>query len=371
MCNIENCSNNGNFFIYPNKNEKFCSKHKKPYMKYILHYCIEIDCLEYSSYNYENKPRRFCKIHKKDNMENRRHPECINKNCYLKATFNIPNEKPQFCKKHADLDTMIDVRHEKCIVKYCFGRRIYNLINLSPLYCSLHKTDDMIDVNSKKCQVKDCYGTRVYNFYGLNPSYCYKHKEDNMINTKHTKCEKCDKQASYNIKGMSPKYCVKHCDKKTMVNVVSKRCEKCKKTIILSKYTYCALCDDKQRIFKKQEYRVRDFLELNNFEFVHNIRIDINTEIYYYPDFLFELSEFIIILEVDENKHSGYCKKKEVKRMDDIKNTLYKPVKFIRYNPDLNKITMEEKESKLLETINEWTTKNIEEFNDNVLYLFY
>ena len=88
-------------------------------------------------------------------------------------------------------------------------------------------------------------------------------------------------------------------------------------------------------------------------------------------DFLFELSEFIIILEVNENKHSGYCKKKEVKRMDDIKNTLYKPVKFIRYNPDLNKITMEEKESKLLEMINEWTTKNIEEFKDDVLYLFY
>jgi len=57
--------------------------------------------------------------------------------------------------------------------------------------------------------------------------------------------------------------------------------------------------------------------------------------------------------------------------MNDIKNILDKPVKFIRYNPDLINITMEEKESKLLETINEWTTKNIEEFKEDVLYLFY
>jgi len=310
MCNIENCSNNGNFFIYPNKNEKFCSKHKKPYMKYILHYCIEIDCLEYSSYNYENKPRRFCKIHKKDNMENRRHPECINKNCYLKATFNIPNEKPKFCKKHADLDTMIDVRHQKCIVKYCFGRRIYNLINLSPLYCSLHKTDDMIDVNSKKCQVNDCLGTPVYNFIGLNPAFCSSHKKDKMINTKHTKCEKCETQASFNVKGMSPKYCVEHYDKETMINVCAKICQKCKKTQVRNNYNFCASCDDERRIFKKQEYRVRDLLEINNFNFIHNRRIDINKDIYYYPDFLFDLTDYIIVLEVDENKHNCYCKKK-------------------------------------------------------------
>lgn len=371
MCSIVDCINNGNLFIYPNKNEKFCNKHKKSYMKYLSQYCIEIDCLGYAIYNYENKPRRFCKTHKKDGMINKKHRECKFLNCGLKAGYNIPGETPKYCKTHADLNTMIDVVHETCIIKSCGKRRIYNLENLNPLYCKEHKTDDMIDVNNQKCEYVDCFKTRVYNFCGLNPVYCLEHKKDDMINMKHTRCLKCDTQASFNIKGMPPRYCVKHYDKKTMVNVVSKRCENCKKTIILSKYTYCALCDDKQRIFKKQEYRVRDFLELNNFEFVHNSRIDINTEIYYYPDFLFELSEFIIILEVDENKHIGYCKKKEVKRMNDIKDTLYKPVKFIRYNPDLNKITMEEKESKLLETINEWTTKNIEEFNDDILYLFF
>ena len=45
-----------------------------------------------------------------------------------------------------------------------------------------------------------------------------------------------------------------------------------------------------------------------------------------------------IILEVDEKQHSKYCSKKEIKRMEEIRKKLNKPVKFIRYNPDCKKV---------------------------------
>jgi hypothetical protein len=86
---------------------------------------------------------------------------------------------------------------------------------------------------------------------------------------------------------------------------------------------------------------------------------------------LFELKEYIIILEVDEKQHRRYCSKKELKRMADIKQKLDKKVKFIRYNPDLKGIKMEEKEEILLKTLNEWMNKSILEFNEEIVYLFY
>jgi hypothetical protein len=156
-----------------------------------------------------------------------------------------------------------------------------------------------------------------------------------------------------------------------MIDVKHKKCEKCNKIRVNDNYIYCASCDDEKRNIKKHEYRVRDVLEENNYKFYHNRRVNINGDIHYYPDFLFELKEYIIILEVDEKQHRRYCSKKELKRMADIKQKLDKKVKFIRYNPDLKGIKMEEKEEILLKTLNEWMNKSILEFNEEIVYLFY
>jgi hypothetical protein len=44
----------------------------------------------------------------------------------------------------------------------------------------------------------------------------------------------CGKRASFNIEGEKPLYCADHRDKKTMINVVSKKCKKCSKKPIFN-----------------------------------------------------------------------------------------------------------------------------------------
>lgn len=154
-----------------------------------------------------------------------------------------------------------------------------------------------------------------------------------------------------------------------MIDVRNKKCQKCSKVSVKNNYIYCALCDNEKRYIKKQEYHLRDVFEANNFTFLHNTRITITKKLYYNPDFLFETESFIFIVECDENAHRSYCKKKEEKRMDDIKNKIDKPVKFIRYNPDNKKFTDEHKEKVLIEIINDLLVG--ERFDETVLFLFY
>jgi hypothetical protein len=68
-------------------------------------------------------------------------------------------------------------------------------------------------------------------------------------------------------------------------------------------------------------------------EFIHNKSV-LNSfeEKRYFPDIRFELKDYDLIVEVDENKHRNYsC---EEKRMHEITSALNKPCVFIRYNPD-------------------------------------
>ena len=53
------------------------------------------------------------------------------------------------------------------------------------------------------------------------------------------------------------------------------------------------------------------------------------------PDLLLELGSHIIIVEIDENKHSGYDCSCENKRLMEISQDLqHRPIIFIRFNPD-------------------------------------
>jgi hypothetical protein len=53
------------------------------------------------------------------------------------------------------------------------------------------------------------------------------------------------------------------------------------------------------------------------------------------PDLLFDFITHIIIIEVDENKHTCYNAINKYERMKDISQDLqYRPIVFIRFNPD-------------------------------------
>jgi hypothetical protein len=53
------------------------------------------------------------------------------------------------------------------------------------------------------------------------------------------------------------------------------------------------------------------------------------------PDLLLDVGSHIIIVEVDENQHTGYDSSCENKRLMEISRDLqYRPIVFIRFNPD-------------------------------------
>ncbi len=53
------------------------------------------------------------------------------------------------------------------------------------------------------------------------------------------------------------------------------------------------------------------------------------------PDLLLDMGSHVIIVEIDENKHSGYDCSCENKRLMEISQDLqHRPIVFIRFNPD-------------------------------------
>ena len=56
------------------------------------------------------------------------------------------------------------------------------------------------------------------------------------------------------------------------------------------------------------------------------------------PDLLLDLGSHIIIVEIDENRHSTYPESCEAKRIQTIaEDTGFRPIVFIRFNPDAYK----------------------------------
>ena len=80
---------------------------------------------------------------------------------------------------------------------------------------------------------------------------------------------------------------------------------------------------------------VKDLLLEHKFEFKHD-KIPDQSCNKYRPDFILDCATHIIVLEVDENQHSGYQCLCEQSRMVNIHQDVGGglPVVFIRYNPD-------------------------------------
>ena len=181
----------------------------------------------------------------------------------------------------------------------------------------------------------------------------------------------CEKQAVFGNPSEKAMYCAIH-KEDSMIDVVSKRCTSCKLFQAKKRTNYlCIYCNpEKSNNRKSKENIVKEFLESNNFDFVHNKQIINDCCLKYRPDFLFDCGSYFVVLECDENEHSGYEKDCEIIRMNNISSGNRLPTLFIRYNPDLKGIRQKKKHSKLLETLN--TCLNFEMLLDPTpRYLFY
>jgi len=238
-----------------------------------------------------------------------------------------------------------------CIHPGCKTRPNYNTEGeTKPLYCSAHKKDGMVDVISKTCCEEGCKTRPNYNTEGeTKPLYCSAHKKEGMVDVKNKTCceEGCKTRRIYNTEGETkPLYCSAH-KKDGMVDVISKTCksEWCS-TRIRQKYDgYCLFCfmnlfPDKPvtRNYKTKEFAVVEYVKTRfpGVDWVEDKSVN-NGCSKKRPDLLLDLGYQILIIEVDENQHtgSGYECSCENKRIMELSQDVgHRPIVFIRFNPD-------------------------------------
>lgn len=244
------------------------------------------------------------------------------------ATFGIAEDKikKRFCKKCIDFITdneniVILDNHKKCIFDDCDNRPSYNYKDKKPIYCKIHALevnkqnhkyegiDDInyiVDVIHDKCENVNCYIRGVFNFPNeKNGKFCKKHKEDDMVDVVSKKCEKC------NIKQVNGVY---------------------------NGGKYCAMCYNGDVDTKHlKEDIIKEELKKMYPEMDFQTKIQLRYEdTLIYPDIMIYNDLYNIIIEVDENQHKRdyYSKERESLRIFNIIKASEKFVYLIRINPD-------------------------------------
>jgi len=152
-----------------------------------------------------------------------------------------------------------------------------------------------------------------------------------------------------------------------------RKCRSCKlfQTEKINNYL-CSYCnpDKKNKRLKTKELKVKTFLEEQGYNFDYNKKCNLDKNCQtYFPDFMIDCNSFFIIIECDENAHSGYDPECERIRENNICFSLGLPCVFLRFNPDKKKIKMKIKE-KVLKSYIEYY-KNKENCDNETVYLFY
>ncbi len=312
--------------------------------------CIHDRCKTKPVFNIAGEKKGlYCFAHKLDGMMDVKNKTCVHQGCKTRPSYNNAGEiKPLYCFAHK-MTEMVDVKHKTCIHPDCKVLPSYNKEGeRKPLYCLTHKMEDMINIISKTCIHPECKTQPNYNNDGETKAlYCFAHKMPEMVDVKNKICihPECKKQPVYNKEGeKTGLYCSGH-KENGMIDVMSKTCKTymCS-TRVHEKYDgYCRFCymnlfPDKpvSRNYKTKEYSVVDYVKSKYPTLTWIADKIINGGCSKRrPDLLLDLGYQIVILEVDENKHTDYDCSCENKRIMELSQDLgHRPIVFIRFNPD-------------------------------------
>jgi hypothetical protein len=312
--------------------------------------CIYSNCKIRPSYNLEGKSKAiFCLTHKLSGMVNVRSENCIYPSCKTQPRYNIVGEKQGlYCSLHK-LEGMINITNKKCIHINCIKLPSYNIEEeKKAIYCFSHKLEGMVNVKHNKCIELNCKLRPVYNFQGKKePIYCFSHKKEKMINIVVKSCvhSNCQTRPSYNFEGKTEAlYCFSH-KLDEMINIRAKTCKThlCNKQINEKYDGYCLRCyihlfPDKpvSRNYKTKEFAVVEFVKNKfcKYDLIPDKIVNGGCS-KKRPDLLLDLGYQVIIIEIDENQHIDYDCSCENKRIMELSQDLaYRPIVFIRFNPD-------------------------------------
>lgn len=359
-CRHEGCNKVPSFNLPDVKPAIFCMTHKTidmvnvktPYSMRKIRTCISKECDKVPRFNYIGQEKKlYCSKHKLEGMVNLYKKICAEKCCENYATYNKPTEnKPLYCKLHKE-DDMIELCHRRCAEKDCNKLPCQNNKGTTnPLYCATHKKDDMVNVVNKHCIQEGCEKFASFNFPGTNSRIqCKDHKKDGMTILSGIYCNEpnCGKIANQNYRnkkrGMQ---CLAH-KKDNMIDVKNKLCLTpfCETICTNKQKNYCFRCfvhlfpeSEITRNQKTKEASVTSHLKavFPNYTFDLDKRVSGGCS-KRRPDCLLHLGNKVIIVEVDEEKHTNPNQETicENKRMMEISQDLsFCPIIFIRFNPD-------------------------------------
>jgi hypothetical protein len=341
-CKFENCGKTAVFNIEGRSKGIRCSKHKLDNMINVYcKKCEEPGCIKEPSFNIpgENSKPLYCKDHKLEGMKDVKNKKCLKEGCDKIPTFNYCTEsRGIYCDAHK-LEGMINVRSNRCLEKGCDTLASYNYpTEKKLLYCNTHKLPGMIDVSNRHCADEECTKRALYGIPGNSVSHCPDHKTDNMINNPNKRCivKNCNETAIYGD------FTATHCELHALPeqrNLILRKCKNCPTIDIVDLDGFCFACNpnnfNRVRLAKQKD--VEHFLRQNDDLplFDQTDRVigggDLGRE---RPDFLWDMEEYCVIVEVDEEQHIGRACECEQVRMKNISEMLKKPTWFIRYNPD-------------------------------------
>jgi hypothetical protein len=290
---------------------------------------------------------------------------CETAGCGKQPSFNTEgNLVARFCATHKTAD-MVDVKSKRCETAGCGKQPTYNIEgSLVARYCATHKTADMVDVMNRRCETAGCGKRPTYGSLGQLPSHCATHKSKGMILRPRAHCSSagCAALGTHEAAG---RFCDDHAPADAR-NLGLFPCAACTLPGILVGglcIDTCAPIATKYRAAK--ELRIRSLFAqaghsdaalvanpeaasdttpaaipeetpktTDPADFVHNKTLEGKQCGMERPDFLFDCGTHLVIVEVDENQHSGRACECEQARMVNLAEVRGMPVTFIRYNPD-------------------------------------
>ena len=350
QCIDSDCTKTPNFNIEGETTGLYCKFHKLDDMvNVVCKQCEHPNCKKQPFFNMDGETTGlYCSLHKSDDMVNIFNKRCEHANCMKQPIFNIEGEiKGRYCSLHKS-DDMINVVTKRCEYPTCSKCPSFNFEGeIRAIYCKLHKKDNMINVSSKRCEHPKCTTMPTFNVEGETIGrYCKLHKQDNMFDVKHKPCQypKCTKRPIYNFEGQPQAiFCIDH-QKPTMINIFANRCltEHCMTIANAPKYRgYCFPCfintfpdEPVTRNYKTKERAVVESIMQHHPDvtWIHDRRIQDGCS-RRRPDLLADFGEFVICIEVDENKHEGYsCENRRI--MEISQDIGHRPLIILRFNPD-------------------------------------
>jgi hypothetical protein len=186
-------------------------------------------------------------------------------------------------------------------------------------YCKECKGSQICEHNKIKSVCKDCKGSQVCK-HDKQKSYCKECKGSQVCI--HNKIKSCCKECGGSGLCKSP-YCEIRGYKK--YNGYCLRCciYNCPEIAVIHNYKT-----------KENEVVSRIKESFPDFDWIHDKKVEDGCS-RRRPDLLCDMGSHIVIIEVDENKHSDYDCSCENKRLMEISRDLgHRPIIFIRFNPD-------------------------------------